>query len=93
MVEWSEDPAMLRRGIAVQGRIICGVVEDDDGLCYRLKYTYKVQARTMDNTIAVSPEQYARYTTGNPYITILYDPKKPEVSKPYFKVTAAHLST
>ncbi|MBC7806235.1 MAG: hypothetical protein H7145_08800 [Akkermansiaceae bacterium] len=91
LLESMKDYHLLQHGTATTGRFDSGTVNDCEETTYRLAYTFYVLGELYSNEVSVSKSDYIRYTTQNPYFTVLYHPRKLPDSTPYFQITRAHL--
>ncbi|MBC8134886.1 MAG: hypothetical protein H8F28_03250 [Fibrella sp.] len=91
MLESRDDLFFLRHGTATTGVFTSGPVNDCEETTYRLTYNFYVGGRLHSNEVAVSKSEYARYTSGNPYFTVLYHGQRLVDSVPYFQITKARL--
>ena len=79
----------LIHGTPTVGVFVSGTVNDCEETTYRLVYTFRIAGRLHTNLIAVTKRDYVRYTTGNPYFTVLYRGKRLVESVPYFQIAGA----
>lgn len=91
LLKAQRDLHYLRYGIATSAVFQSGSVNDCEETTYRLVYSFNVKGQQHNNTISVSKTDYVRYTTANPYFTVLYFGHEYVESVPYFEITKARL--
>jgi hypothetical protein len=78
----------LRYGTAATGVFRSGSVNECEETRYRLVYQFDAGGRLVSDMISVTRSEYVRYTTANPYFTMLYynDGFGNDTCMPYFRI-------
>jgi len=82
---WKRQLWLIRNGVAVTAQVTQGkVTHGHKGQTYYdLTYQFPIGSEMIRRTVRVRKRIYQKYTAGNPFLTVLYDPKKPGGAQPY----------
>lgn len=84
---------LLRNGLVTVGRVVSSNITNTNSKTYSINYEFTANnVAPYTKSVAVSQQEYERYTLNNPCLTIVYDEIDCKRSKPYFQLTAAELA-